>query len=69
MCCIEFQDSSSSNTHPVPQAMFFAIALIVIVIAKIPDGLRHNVSYARTHSSSCIFKAMGDTKRLTEATP
>lgn len=50
--CIEFLDSSVSNTHPVPRAMFFAIALIVI--AKIPDELCHILpTYVATHGSRC----------------
>lgn len=39
LCCIEFQHRSTSNTHPEPQAMFSAIALIAK--AKIPDRLCH----------------------------
>lgn len=62
--CIEFQDSSTSNTHPVPRAMSSAIAL-VIVIAKIPDGLCHILpTDVGTHSSRCVFKAMGYIKHV-----
>lgn len=37
--CIEFQDSSPSNTHPVPRAMCSVITLTAM--AEIPDGLCH----------------------------
>lgn len=39
LCCIEFQDSSTSNTHPMPRATLSVIA--PITIAKMPDGLCH----------------------------
>ncbi len=42
LCGIEFQDSSCSNTHPVPGAMFSAIALIAL--GMIPDRLCHILS-------------------------
>ena len=41
LCCIEFQDSNTSNTHLVPQAMFSVNVLIAI--AKILDGLSNKL--------------------------
>lgn len=57
LCRIEFQNSSTFNTHPVPRAI--VSAAVLIVMTEIPDRLCHILSFYLC-CNSAVLNCSGD---------